>query len=187
MGPASENAGYIGTAKVHMLAIIECSTGNALSGPTSENVGYASDQRTPVILVDRGEGFAGGVASMGPASENAGYASMSFMVVLQRLRNAVARGWLLAASIRPKLTSGIFITPFLQMRSGLRERLVLKNRDNFKLSKNIALRTTDVEDSDSAPSKPLALGAKYPTKKPPLIILWRRTHPVRSGGRRRER
>jgi hypothetical protein len=98
-------------------------------GPASENAGYA--------LVSVGAGGAGG-ASMGPASENAGYGSMSFLAISQRLEGAAARGCLHAASLCGNRTSDIFITPFLQMRWGVRERSLGKNRDNFKLSKTVA-------------------------------------------------
>jgi hypothetical protein len=98
-------------------------------GPASENAGYGDDDARPAPL---------NVPSMGPASENAGYASMSFLAISQRLEGAAARGCLHAASVCGNRTSDIFITPFLQMRWGLRERSRGNNRDNFKLSKTVA-------------------------------------------------
>jgi hypothetical protein len=101
MGPASENAGYVGGAGV------------ALGGCMLQ---WVRRPRTPVMNDDADAFNPFGEASMGPASENAGYASMSFMVISQRVKSAVARGCRFGASFRPKLTSGIFITPCFQMR-----------------------------------------------------------------------
>ncbi len=124
MGPASKNAGYARSSSCY-----PSSHRGASMGPASKNAGYVAGDT---------EATGAEPASMGPASKNAGYASGPFPVISQRLEGAAARGCLHAASLCRSLTSGTFITPFLRMRWGVREGPPHKNRDNSKLSKNIA-------------------------------------------------